>query len=619
VLNFFGRGPRRHDFTVATQIRVLKSESRTDMRTRFSHLGALVILAASTACQTPEEVPVVVDNRVPVVADVPPPAISGGTMLVLSDDRVVVADPDRDRVHIVSVSPAAYEADILFEAGAEPGRSVEGSNGLVHVVLRGAGDVASIDSYSGEILERRHLCTDPRGIAFDEASARLFVACADGTLVSMPEDADAGEVARQTIDSDLRDIVIDDGTLLISRLRSAEILEVSMLGLSVAGRRSPQPTTTAKPTVAWRMIRLDSGRVAMLHQFSSTDEVRISRPEDEEGDGGGDGGGDSGAPYGGGVCVPPIVSPGVTTWDGPDSRSTMQLSGPTPAVDLAIGPDGQVAIAVAGAPEGEPDVRFDDDEEFCFEGFGGGVSTPGQPVSVAYLPDGRLLVQSREPSALYVYSPELSHELTIELSSKSRFDTGHDLYHVATNAKIACASCHPEGTDDGHVWQFERIGARRTQSPEVGLEGSAPFHWDGDLDDFQTLSNEVYTHRMGGNMQSDERAAAFERWLFAAVREPAGTDVDETLRAEGEALFVDLGCATCHSGSRMTNDQTVEFRGKRLQVPSLRRVALRPPYMHDGRSTDLRAAVLDMLDATAPDFSYSGHDVDAIMTYLRTQ
>jgi hypothetical protein len=91
----------------------------------------------------------VVDNRVLVVADVPPPAISGGTMLVLSDGRVLVADADRDRVHIVSVSPAAYLADVLFEAGVEPGRSVEGTNGLVHVVLRGAGEVATIDSHSG--------------------------------------------------------------------------------------------------------------------------------------------------------------------------------------------------------------------------------------------------------------------------------------------------------------------------------------------------------------------------------------------------------------------------------------------------------------------------------------
>jgi mono/diheme cytochrome c family protein len=592
-------------------------------------LGVLILLATSSACQTPDEVPVEVDNSAPILAEVPPPAISGGTLTVLSEGRVLIADADRDRVHIVSVSPAQYEADVLFEQGAEPGRSAEGSNGLVHVVLRGAGDVASIDSHTGELIERRHVCTDPRGIAFDGVGATVFVTCADGMLVALPESSAAGEPQRQFIEPDLRDIVIADGTLLISRLRSAEILEVSRTGLFVTGRRTPDAREDALPTVAWRMIPDPSGQgqVAMLHQFSSTKQVAISTPDEddkgkrEDDDGGGFEGGDEGSPYGGGFCETPIVQPAIT-WYAGGGAVTNDLPGPTPAVDIAVGSTGVIAVAVAGAPDGQPDVRFGFDgeffEDFCFDGGGGTLSTPGQPVAVAFTPDDRLLVQSREPAALYVYSPELEHELTIELSGSSVFDTGHDLYHRATEARIACASCHPEGTDDGHVWQFERIGARRTQSPEVGLEGSAPFHWDGDMTDFQTLSNEVYTHRMGGPMQSERRAAAFERWLFAAVRPVAGTEVDEPTRATGEELFVEYGCASCHSGARTTNDQNALVRGKSLQVPSLRRISLRPPYMHDGRATDLRGAVLDMLEATAPDSGYSGQDVDAIVEYLRT-
>ncbi|KIG18792.1 surface antigen protein [Enhygromyxa salina] len=537
--------------------------------------------------------------------------------MVLSDGRVLVADADRDRVHVVSISPARFDADVLFEQGVEPGRSVEGTEGLAHVVLRGAGDVASIDINSGDIVERRHLCTDPRGIAFDAGTEQLFVACADGTLVTMPEHSDAGELERRFIEPDLRDIVIDGNKLLVSRLRSAEILEVPMTGAFVTGRRAPQASGSALPNVAWRMLEVEPGRVAMVHQLSTTEEVRLTAPDE----GGGEDG-DSGAPYGGdGFCEPAIVSPAVSTWDGSSSPTATRMSAPTPAVDLAISPDGLIAIAAAGARDGEADVHFsnegdNNDGGDCF-GFDA-ISTPGQPVALAYLPDGRLLVQSREPSALYVYSAEREHELTIELSGKTRFDTGHDLYHRITAASISCASCHPEATDDGHVWKFQDIGMRRTQSPEVGLEGSAPFHWDGDMDDFQTLSNEVYTHRMGGSKQSDARAAAFERWLFSTKRAPAGSEVDATMRADGEALFASYGCITCHAGSRLTNDQTVEFRGKRLQVPSLRRVALRPPFMHDGRTPDLRAAVLDMLDATRPGTDYSGSDVDAIVTYLRT-
>src|SRR5690606_7047364 len=127
------------DFCCAAGRPHAKSPSRgTAMHKQFC-LGTLVVLAPLTACQTPEdEVPVEVDNRAPIIAEVPPPAISGGTMTVLSDGRVVVADADRDRVHVVSISPARYDADILFEEGVEPGRSVEGRDGLVHVVLRRA-------------------------------------------------------------------------------------------------------------------------------------------------------------------------------------------------------------------------------------------------------------------------------------------------------------------------------------------------------------------------------------------------------------------------------------------------------------------------------------------------
>ena len=594
------------------------------MRAHFC-LGALLLSTTLAACQDPTETPVKVDNRTPVLAEVPPPAISGGTMLVLSDDRVVVADPDRDRVHIVSISPARFEHDLVFEDGAEPGRSVEGSDGLVHVVLRGAGDLVSIDTNTGETVARRYLCGDPRGIDFDEVDQQLYVACADGTLVTLSEQT--GDIERHFLTPDLRDVVIDDDTVLVSRLRSAEILEVDKIGLTVKARRQPQSGPDALPTVAWRMLEVSPGQVAMLHQFSSTAPVPLVRPGEDDGDGDdgkgdhGDFGGedDGGAPYGGGgFCEPPIVSPGVSVFNGPVSVTTSRISGPTPAVDLAINADGQTAIAIAGAPEGEPDVHFSHgDDDFCFEGFDG-LTTPGQAVAVAYLPDGRLLVQSREPSALYVYSESRERELTFELSKESRFDTGHDLYHRATPSRIACASCHPEGTDDGHVWNFESLGPRRTQSPEVGLAGSAPFHWDGDMDSFQTLSNEVYTHRMGGAKQSDERAAAFERWLFSAERAPANTPVESSLRDEGQALFATYGCDTCHKGSRMTNDETVDVRGKKLQVPSLRRVSLRPPFMHDGRAEDLRAAVLDMLEATRPGDDYSGHEVDAITAYLRT-
>ena len=43
----------------------------------------------------------------------------------------------------------------------------------------------------------------------------------------------------------------------------------------------------------------------------------------------------------------------------------------------------------------------------------------------------------------------------------------------------------------------------------------------------------------------------------------------------------EVGCATCHAGDKLTNNTTVDVgTGEAFQVPSLRGVAYRAPYMH---------------------------------------
>jgi hypothetical protein len=96
------------------------------------------------------------------------------------------------------------------------------------------------------------------------------------------------------------------------------------------------------------------------------------------------------------------------------------------------------ALAVPGAPDGEPDVRLAvSSDAACADE---GLEMPGQPVAAT-----------------------------------TRFDTERDLFHRATIAGLACASCHPAGEDDGHVWTFEELGPRRTQDLAAGLSSSEPF------------------------------------------------------------------------------------------------------------------------------------------------
>jgi CxxC motif-containing protein (DUF1111 family) len=150
-----------------------------------------------------------------------------------------------------------------------------------------------------------------------------------------------------------------------------------------------------------------------------------------------------------------------------------------------------------------------------------------------------------------------------------------------------------EGGEDGRVWQFVPIGARRTQALHVGLEGMAPFHWDGDMADFGTLMEEVFVGRMGGPHQSPERTDALERWLFH-LKPPArirAVDAPEVER--GRALFAstEVGCTTCHSGSTLSNNQSFDVGtaepGHLLQVPSLVGIGYRAPFLHDGCASTL--------------------------------
>ena len=50
--------------------------------------------------------------------------------------------------------------------------------------------------------------------------------------------------------------------------------------------------------------------------------------------------------------------------------------------------------------------------------------------------------------------------MTGRLGGASVFDTGQALFHGNTGSFDACASCHPEGGDDGRTWDFDRIGPR---------------------------------------------------------------------------------------------------------------------------------------------------------------
>jgi cytochrome c peroxidase len=214
---------------------------------------------------------------------------------------------------------------------------------------------------------------------------------------------------------------------------------------------------------------------------------------------------------------------------------------------------------------------------------------------VAFAGATEVVVQTREPAQLWVLSDAPGTPGTtavLDLSQESRADTGHAVFHSNSGGGLACASCHPEGHEDGRIWDFQCSGPRRTQDVSGGLIGTEPFHWEGDLPDFPRLVDTVFVGRMSGPTLTRDQSTAALNWVNSVPSKPALRAPTDPQVQRGRALFNSpaLACFSCHAGAAFTNNTTIDVgTSAAFQVPSLRGVGWRAPYMHDGCASTLAA------------------------------
>jgi cytochrome c peroxidase len=205
----------------------------------------------------------------------------------------------------------------------------------------------------------------------------------------------------------------------------------------------------------------------------------------------------------------------------------------------------------------------------------------GQATAIDFTATGDLLVQTREPATLVTLT---RGGQAIVLSTVSREDTGHTIFHSNSGGFIACVSCHAEGGDDSRVWNFDNLGPRRTPSLLGTIEGTAPYHWAGEEKDFTLLVHDVFTGRMSGAPLEADQLAVASRWVNSLPAPVAPSPADAATVARGKALFEgQAGCTGCHVGPKHTNNATVDVgTGQAFQVPPLVGVAYRAPFLHMG-------------------------------------
>lgn len=617
------------------------------------------------------------DER-PVVQATNAPPVSGGNLLQLQTaGEYLVTDPARDRIVTV-----ANEQAITTElsGGSRPERSALGADGLAYVVLRGSGKLAVFDPATRSVVAQNRVCAAPRGVAYDSMQKRVVVACAEGRLVfhspfvaTAPDDFRVlGSVA---IDTDARDVVVQKERIYVSRFRSAEVHELSSSGELVSVFRSPNVFTGSAfeftAGVAWRMIPApnDDG-VLVLHQRATTGSIAV-QPHDA--DSGTKSGGTSpvappadGSSYGGGTigsCTG-IVQTAITKVSASRTVSTSpSIDGAVLAVDFAATDDPSFtgnlwfALADAGVVDAEmptPTTEFAGGTpaaagpigafargaigttQLFTEAQGSALSVGCQVPSLVTLSEPTSSVVRDGSTALFV-SPETATLRRFDGTLGTEFaatamggapitDTGHTIFHRDTGAGIACASCHPEGGDDGRVWLFDTLGPRRTMNLAAPVNQTAPYHWDGALETFENLMDDVFVGRMGGVFESPERLERLQGWLS---EQPAQVlmAADTEAAARGKVLFdsTEVGCAKCHSGALFTDNKAYEvgttLPGEKLQVPALTQLALHPPYMHTGCAQTLRERFVGACgggDDHGHTSQLDSSQIDDLVAYLTT-
>jgi len=511
--------------------------------------------------------------------------------MAVSDDLVLIADPDTDRLHLVDLRlpEPVLLSTLRLTVGAEPGRVIPHLRGSFFVALRGGARVIHVSGDPLRIDATFDTCASPRGLSLGETSAELFVACLEGALLRL--DAFTGEeLARYQLDGDLRDVVVQGDAAWVSHFRSAAVTHLWLDDPVGSMRRIELSPSADGSNTAYRMIPLGgtepNAEIAVLHQVSEldfADDVRDDYPEGVPAD------------LFTTACNFPLVESALTIMRHGLVGETHRLGALTLPVDVAH-QEGRFNIAAAGARaeglltwiEQAPAVSMIERADFgryfikppCAPSHHVIYNDGRRATATVFADDGRTLVLTRSPTQLHI----VEEGVFIDLPGPEVFDSGHDLFFGDATSGLACASCHPEGGDDGQVWHLAADQPRRTLDLRGGLSATAPYLWNGGVPTFEAMTTMPSGFLLSG-VAHGRLARDLEHYVDALEVPEHGKELDPLAVDRGWAIFraADQQCVYCHKGPNLTHVETFNVgTGGSFQPPSLVGVGLRGPYLHDG-------------------------------------
>jgi DNA-binding beta-propeller fold protein YncE/mono/diheme cytochrome c family protein len=206
---------------------------------------------------------------------------------------------------------------------------------------------------------------------------------------------------------------------------------------------------------------------------------------------------------------------------------------------------------------------------------------------------------------------------------------GRRLFSAAGDPRVAkdgraCASCHPDGRDDGLVWSTPK-GPSQTIMLAGRVDRPAPFGWRGEHASLPIHLAQTFKNLGGTGLPENDVAAliAYVTTLAPPVRVEPTTSADAISRGKHLFASVEVGCANCHADGGSDHDvhdigsATPVDRSRSFATPSLHFVAGTAPYFHDGRYATLDE-LLRKSDGMGTTKGLSAADLAALEAYVVT-
>ncbi|HEY3817985.1 MAG TPA: di-heme oxidoredictase family protein [Polyangiaceae bacterium] len=599
-------------------------------------------------------------------------------------------------VLLASASPSVDSTTHRFDPAVYPRALALDSKGkTLYVTGERSGLLYAIDTARASVVSSVAICSEPVGVLVSADDAAVFVACSQDDAIMEVDAASMSVTAMATTPRKPWALAweADGETLVATHLLGPGVSTLSTRPLAlITTWPVPDAPPESDPTVPHGLVRGLYDAVVrpgttdlwVAHLMLGTDTPQPTLEFDS--------------------TVFPALS--ILDADGTQrARLSVQPSVATPGSSGAFGDIVSGPRAMAFSDDGKYAFVADADSEdlLVVDAVKRVEVTVVRPLP-GHLPegvvwhDGEVYVQERNTEDIAAFKVDESAGTVSVVADGPAFATvssdpmpaqlrlGQQLFYsadsdeVATtqNHWVACASCHVEGRSDAVTWLFAQ-GPRDTPTNAGGMLDTGFLFRTADRsrvqDYWKTIDIEQGGDVHAGGAQ-DPLLDAIAAYVNYAIPAPIPPSTDEThqlqgaalasLRTQGQGVFAEVGCPTCHSGPAKTDsgmdNMVLDLAGPivssatsggvllhdvgtcvtsgpwpdvvhddidgdprpscAFDTPALRGLTDSAPYLHDGSAATLEDVLPSMLQAAAgpgaTPQTLSPSDQTALVEYLRS-